>query len=174
MHPLISRSLNPRPLRGIHGGAPTYFRASCLRAAGGGKDGYDLPGWHLANAIGHGGEVPYDVDLDEWEEEVQALTELPANRENDAVLEWFTKHYPNCMVLVPTRRRDRFISGVRRAYEEERVDDGPPRLSRPRALRVLSGNLGWRFLRTAQLIYRLNDLHRLSRGLRTRLLTGQT
>jgi hypothetical protein len=108
------------PAKGIHGGVPTFFRACCMTAASGGESGYASPGWHLASAVGS--QIPYDLDLDEWEQEVDALKELLADGDDEGAWDWFKRHYPKCMALVPTRRRDQFVQGVRRAYDEDRIE----------------------------------------------------
>ena len=106
--------------RGVHGGVPTFFRACCHEAQQGGKNGYSNAGWHLTNAIGN--ECPYDLELDDWQQEVQKLHSLLAADDTEGVWEWCTRHYPTCMKLVPYRRRDQFVAGVRRAYDDGRVE----------------------------------------------------
>lgn len=108
-----------RPARGIHGGIPGFFMAACHTASQGGASGYASAGWHLANAVG--GEVPYDVELDEWVDEVDVLQKLAAEDDRRAVWGWFAFHYPKAMALIPARRRDQFAAGVRRAWEDGRI-----------------------------------------------------
>jgi hypothetical protein len=107
------------PTRGVHGGVPSFFRANCMEAARGGANGYQAAGWHLANAICSGQE-PYEVEEEEWEAEVEALKELLESDDVAGVWGWFKRHYPKCMALVPIRRREQFVAGVKSAYEEER------------------------------------------------------
>jgi len=38
------------------------------------------------------------------------------------VIAWFMDHYPRCMALVPSRRCEQFVAGVRRAFEEGRIE----------------------------------------------------
>jgi hypothetical protein len=78
------------------------------------------PGWHLANSLGT--QVPYDVELDEWAEEVDALCKLAAEEDRSAIRGWFEQHFPAAMELVPTRRRDQFVSGVIKAWDDGRVE----------------------------------------------------
>ena len=99
---------------------PTFFRACCATAASGGENGYASPGWHLANALGS--QIPHDVELDDWVTEVETLQELIAAEDDEGVWKWFKQHYPKCMALVPTRRREQFIDGVRRAQDEGRIE----------------------------------------------------
>jgi hypothetical protein len=113
----------PAP-RGVHGGVPGFFRACCHEAQQGGANGYSNAGWHLANALDN--ECPYDLELDEWQQEVEKLKSLLAADNTEGVWEWFERHLPKCAALIPARRRDQFVAGVRRAYYEDiinRVDD---------------------------------------------------
>ena len=105
--------------RGVHGGVPSFFRACCFEAANGGG-GYSVPGWHLANALGS--QIPYDLEVDEWQAEIKTLRDLLANENGEEVWTWFKRHFPKCMALVPTRRREQFVAGVQGAYEEGRVE----------------------------------------------------
>jgi hypothetical protein len=102
--------------RGIHAGVPTFFRALCCEAALGGDRGYHTPGYHLAIALGN--EQPGDICFDEWGEEIDNLKLL---LDDDDVWQWFRAHFPKMMALVPSRRRDQFVSGVRDAHDEGRV-----------------------------------------------------
>lgn len=110
------RSAKHPPARGVHGGLPTWFRATCREAAHGGALGYENVGWKLAGSVG--GEIPIDIETDDWVEEVKVLTDLLADREDESVWKWFKQHYPRLIALVPTRRRDQFLDGVRRAYKD--------------------------------------------------------
>jgi hypothetical protein len=114
-----TRAAGRRPARGVHGGIPTFFRATCHAASQGGASGYASAGWHLASSVG--GEVPYDVELDDWVDEVDVLQQLAAHDDRGAVWTWFAAHYPRAMTLVPARRRDQFAAGVRRAWEDGRI-----------------------------------------------------
>jgi len=107
--------------RGVHGGVPAFFRACCAEAALGGG-GYANAAWHLANAIGNGTESPYDVEEDEWRDEIESLVELISNEDTVGIWGWFKRHYPKCMKLVPTRRREQFVEGVLQAHEHGRLD----------------------------------------------------
>lgn len=108
------------PARGVHGGVPSFFRACCLEAGRGGTNGYASAAWHLANSIGS--QMPHDLADEEWEKEIDALKELLASDDDDGVLDWFTRHYPKCMKLVPARRRSQFVAGVRQAEEDGRIE----------------------------------------------------
>lgn len=104
------------PSRGIHGGLPTWFRATCYDAANGGANGYESAGFGLARACGS--EIPHDLDFDEWGIQVDVLKGLLDDEDGDGAWKWFKQHYPKCMVLVPSRRWQQFIDGVRRAHED--------------------------------------------------------
>jgi Protein of unknown function (DUF1778) len=103
--------------RGVHGGVPTWFRATCYEAANGGATSYETAGRKLASAVG--AEVPHNVDLDDWVAEVAVLIDLLAGKDERGAWEWFQQHYPKFMALVPARRREQFIAGVLRAYLED-------------------------------------------------------
>jgi hypothetical protein len=105
------------PTRGVHGGVPTWFRATCYEAANGGATSYETAGRKLASAVG--AEVPHNVDLDDWVAEVAVLIDLLAGKDERGAWEWFQQHYPKFMALVPARRREQFIAGVLRAYLED-------------------------------------------------------
>jgi hypothetical protein len=106
--------------RGRHTGVPTYFRAHCFEASRGGESNYSAPGYHLTMHLSD--EMPYDMDADEWEAEVNGLRRLLAREDDAGVWRWFHSHFPKCMELVPARRRAQFIQGVRQAFEENRVE----------------------------------------------------
>ncbi len=107
------------PARGAHGGVPTFFRACCHEAAQGGN-GYGGAAWHLANSIGS--QMPDDLEVQEWAKLVDELIELIDNDDEQGVWDWFKHHYPKCMALVPSRRREQFVDGVRRAREDGRLE----------------------------------------------------
>jgi hypothetical protein len=116
-----AREIQKRPPgRGVHSGVPSFFKACCFEAARGGTGGYDVPGWHLTAALG--GQAPYDLDEDEWHDELEKLEQLLSGDDDNAVFAWFEQHYPRCMVLIPARRREQFVVGVRRAHEDGRLD----------------------------------------------------
>ena len=117
--PKPTRLVARTPVRGVHDGIPTFFRAACLTASHGGPHGYASAGWHLANSLGT--QMPYDLNEDEWAEEISILQTFAAEDERTAIWNWFVAHFPKAMNLVPARRRDRFVKGVRRAWEEERI-----------------------------------------------------
>lgn len=103
-----------------HTGVPSFFRSCCLEATRGGESGYWNAGWHLA--IHTEEEMPYDIEDDEqWEEMLDELREAASNDDVDAVWDWYCKVFPKCMELVPIRRKDQFVNGVRQAWEDGRL-----------------------------------------------------
>jgi hypothetical protein len=98
------------------GGIPGFFRASIEEAKRGGSGGYETAGWQLANSLDS--TIAGDLTLAQWQREIGAL--MKEIDDDDAVWAWFSSKFPKCMGLVPTRRKDQFLAGVRRAYEEER------------------------------------------------------
>lgn len=111
--------VSKNPPRGQHGGVAGWFRAMCAGAAQGGHNGYEFPAYRLATSLGT--EMPDDVDVQEWIEIVDGLKKVLAAGNNNAVLLWFHVRYPKWLALIPSRRRDQFIHGVLRAYEDGQV-----------------------------------------------------
>jgi hypothetical protein len=68
--------------------------------------------------------MPLDVDPDEWQGQLDRLGQLPGDKSDTAVLVWFNDHYPQCMKLIPPRRRETFLAGVYRAFADETIDLG--------------------------------------------------
>jgi uncharacterized protein (DUF1778 family) len=102
-----------------HTGVPRFFKYGCLEASQGGTNTYATPAWHLAIHLDE--QIPYDADEDEWANEIDKLQNLCAKEDEDAIWQWFTDHYPKCMELVPDRRKDQFVKGILRAYEDDRI-----------------------------------------------------
>ena len=63
--------------------------------------------------------MPSDLDDQEWCSELDVLLDLLKGGDDDRLWDWFQSHFPECMGLVPTRRRDQFIEGVREAYRDD-------------------------------------------------------
>jgi len=104
--------------RGVHRGQPSYFRAACFAAAHGVGRGYFDVGRTLAGSLAS--EIPHDIEDPEWRPEVELLEDLIERRAADeAIWQWFKDRFPRCMALVPTRRRDHFVAGVKVAYLED-------------------------------------------------------
>lgn len=105
-----------KPRTATFGGVPSFFRASIYEAGRGGSGGYSAAGWQLASSLDS--TVPNDLTFAEWQRELGNL--IKKIEDDDAVWGWFVSTFPKCMALVPARRKDQFIAGVRRAHEEER------------------------------------------------------
>ena len=106
--------------RGVHTGAPSYLKALCFEAAQGGAGGYSHVGYRLAAGVG--AEQPHDVEENEWADEVEKLSEMLDRDDSEPVWRWFRDHYPKIMALVPTRRREQFLAGVREAHQEGLIE----------------------------------------------------
>src|SRR5947209_4036211 len=114
-------SESKQAVRGVHSGAPTCFKARC-REASQRQNGtsYADVGSMLLGMVA--GEQPYDVEAEEWDEELDKLDDLlrPGKQRDDkAVLQWFLDHYPRCMDFVPAARRNSFLQGVYQTADEE-------------------------------------------------------
>lgn len=57
-------------------------------------------------------------EKDVVEEKVDELLEYLKHQDDQAAIDWFRREFPKCMRLVPPRRRQRFLLGVRMAAEE--------------------------------------------------------
>jgi hypothetical protein len=107
-HAMLSSSTVP-----VFHGIPTYFLAivrdiRSRRIAA----GYDHAGYHLALHLMDVGQIPYDAELDEWENQVKVLDELLAAERLADAINWFLVRFPQCMIHVPKRRRVSFLHGV--------------------------------------------------------------
>ena|SRR2546427_5550786 len=98
---------------------PSFFRAGCWEASRGGTNTYATPAWHLAIHVDE--QIPYDVEQDEWSEQIAKLLDLCGKEDYDSIWQWFVDHYPKCMKLVPIRRKEQFVKGILRAYEDDRM-----------------------------------------------------
>jgi hypothetical protein len=98
------------------GACPTWFWAHCRTAARGGNTGYHSAGYDLARTLD--GLAPDDVEDHKWAEEVVGFAELVSRDDNQAILGWLEIHLPRCLAMVPTRRRDGFLTGLYRAVED--------------------------------------------------------
>ena len=110
------------------GACPTWFLARCHEAQQGGTGGYSAAGYTLAGNLPS--MVSWDMEEEQWAKELERLGELLAplnhNRpwgpdDDAAVWSWLQQHLPRCTALVPTRRRQQFLSGIYRAYEDESI-----------------------------------------------------
>ena len=105
---------------GTHRGVPSFFRAHCMTAktTGGGAATYGNAAHELTRHLES--LQPYDIATDDWYGELQelaALVQTASGPDVDAVWNWFRRHFPNAMRLVPSRRKSVFVDGVRRAFE---------------------------------------------------------
>jgi hypothetical protein len=105
---------------GQHTGVPGFFKSCCREASRGGSYGYDHPAYQLTGSLPN--QAPYDLTDEEWEEKVDELRGFVEKGEDEAVLAWFDLQFPRCMALVPSRRRNQFLSGVYQAFEQDTVN----------------------------------------------------
>jgi hypothetical protein len=110
----------PEPAKGAFRGVPTFFRALCDEATRGGSLGYEGVGFSLARTIPS--MCPDDLTMEEWESEVETLVELVKDETHDLVWSWLVGHFPKCMELVPSRRKDQFLAGFYRHIEENGIE----------------------------------------------------
>ena len=109
--PLASAS----PSRGV----PSFFRACCRTAAYGGGATYEEPGYQLAI---HTAELcGLRDDVREVGRKLRELRAAVSRDHEDVIDGWYRREFPRCMELVSRKRRDQFVKGVRRAYEEKRL-----------------------------------------------------
>lgn len=105
---------------GQHSGVPTFFHACCREASIGSQFTYAHPGYHLAIHLRD--QQPYDIEEDEWDLRIEKLCHLLDDSDVKGAGNWFREHFPKSMKLVPERRMDQFIGGVRRAYDDEKME----------------------------------------------------
>jgi len=110
---------NRQNINGAHGGVPKYFRAWCFTAQHGGGSGYADIGYSFSSSIGN--EVPDDIGLDDWVEELDKLLECLKASDEDGTWKWFKLHYPAAMKLIPSRRREQFLLGVEKAWDAGKI-----------------------------------------------------
>ncbi len=97
-------------------GVPSFFSACCQDATQGGSLGYEHAGRELCRHLS--GLVPFELESDDWNEEVKRLRPIVESANREEVLLWFTSHFPKCMAIVPTRRRDSFLRGAYASLRE--------------------------------------------------------
>lgn len=102
-------------------GIPTWFWLQCLEASAAVESGgYRTPGYHLALHLLE--FHPKTVGRDEWRELVQVeLSSLIEANDDAAVVAWLSHRYRRFMILVPARRRLRFVAGFRAGLEDKGV-----------------------------------------------------
>jgi len=62
---------------------------------------------------------PDDIeDSDEWMGLIEDLWNQIEEDEYDGAWRWYIQYFPKCMALVPKRRKEQFVNGVRRYYDE--------------------------------------------------------
>jgi uncharacterized protein DUF1778 len=80
---------------------PAMFRTACEEARRGGAGGYARAGRTLAlHALLREGPV------------LEELGELTGRGKDQRALQWCERHYPECLALVPRRRRVQFARGL--------------------------------------------------------------
>lgn len=107
--------VSPRAFRG----APTFFKALCAEARQGGANNYGLAGHELARHLAS--NIPYDFEEDEWLEQLDNLLNMIEEERDLDAWNWFREYYPKCMELVPNRRKDQFLSGVKEYLEKNEL-----------------------------------------------------
>lgn len=103
---------------GQHRGLPSHFRARCRDAKRGIIDYSDV-GYHLAQCL-HG-EVPDDLEEEEWWDRIETLFSMLGAEYDQDIWYWFRDHLPRFMALIPRRRMEQFLKGVRRACAEGEI-----------------------------------------------------
>ncbi|MHB8954169.1 MAG: hypothetical protein ACYC4U_14465 [Pirellulaceae bacterium] len=56
--------------------------------------------------------IPYTLEDEDWPQVCDQLDNALAQGDEQSVEAWFVAHFPNCMALVPTRRRATFFKGA--------------------------------------------------------------
>ena len=102
-----------------HTGVPTFFRGCCYEASQGGAKTYRNAAWHLAIHLND--QVPYDTELDDWQNHIEELRAACDEQDQEEIWHWFKRDYTKCMQLIPNRRKKPFVNGVLDAYAEGRI-----------------------------------------------------
>jgi hypothetical protein len=122
-------AMHPHPSPDAFEGVPSFFRACCLDVkCGRVPAGYEHPARELVRHLAD--LVPHQVDAEEWSPCLRRLALLVADRDDQGVLDWFLRHYPRCLALIPKRRRPNFLAGVYAAAEEFGIEEEWSRLLR--------------------------------------------
>jgi hypothetical protein len=88
----------------LRGACPPFFRVLCEIARAGGESNYSVAGYELMRIVRP--LVP--------QENIGDLRRLLRRRaDEEDVLDWFRGNLPQCIELVPWRRRGKFLAGVR-------------------------------------------------------------
>jgi hypothetical protein len=103
----------------LSGPCPTFFRALCRTASDGTTGGYQWAGYGLAGHLSGSQLMPDDVTDDEWQERIQALSDMIGREDEAGSLAWLVANEPRCMALVPRARRGAFFRGIYRYVVEE-------------------------------------------------------
>jgi hypothetical protein len=102
--------------------APQWFQAACQQAAKGGSNTYETAGYRFANALRN--LVPEDIDVDDWQERVDinlvdfssmfdtTTVVIPEPPTEQQAIDWLKENAPECIKLVPAKRRGTFLKGV--------------------------------------------------------------
>ena len=107
-----------KPLPRQHSGVPSFFRCCCQEATKGGP-GYSNAAYQLC--VNLASQQPHGVESDEWEKEVEDLSQLAETNDKEAIWSWFQERFPKAMKLVPGRRAHQFVAGVVSAGEDGRI-----------------------------------------------------
>jgi len=107
-------------IEGQHGGVPSYFRARCFEASKRLNGDYSTVGYHWAVHLES--ECPYDSEDGDWEHKVTKLLHFLETEQDENVWVWFREHFPKHAQHVRTRHKSQFLLGVKRAFEDERMD----------------------------------------------------
>jgi hypothetical protein len=105
-----------RPANGV----PDLFRMLCAAAHSGGSGlGYSEAGGILFSHVRD--MRPPSVPKKLWTPAVRRLRALVKSKDRGRILEWFEEYCPECIALVPIRRRPSFVDGVLSRSKWEKV-----------------------------------------------------
>jgi hypothetical protein len=95
-------------------GVPRFFRALCAEATNGGASGYRSAGYEIMR------HVMDLIEGDDWAGgRLDELAQYARQGDDDAIIAWFQAEFPQCVALIPERRLDQFVGGVREAFDDE-------------------------------------------------------
>lgn len=98
---------------------PQFFRKCCDHATSGGSQGYVRCGYVFAERLDR--HPPRGVSESDLEERLLLLEGFLQEGDDDAIWNWLRANYPQCLTLIPSRRKAQFLAGVYQAFDDQKM-----------------------------------------------------